>query len=174
MGAIDFKIGSEYTTDCWYKHMWKFVDAHPIEIIEDFHGVPLLREGDSYLMTAFITAGYRVIQLKRLNIMRMAMKAVTVTDVATPDRRRITQRTLILKCGNRLRDHYDWPQSPPGSFCDAYAELWHEALNRALNLQQGGPNNWTHLLCKHSVLSTLLLMVVLCFLDPRVSWKQPR
>ena len=21
MGTVDFKIGSEYTTDCWYKHM---------------------------------------------------------------------------------------------------------------------------------------------------------
>ena len=116
---------------------------HPIEIIEDFPDVPLLREGDSYLMAVFITAGYRGLQLKRLNNMRMAMKAVTVADIATPDGRRITQRVLTLKCSNRLRDHYNWPRSPPGSFCDYYADLWHEALDKALVLQQGGPNSWT-------------------------------
>ena len=143
MGTVDFKIGSKYKTDCWYKHMWKFVDAHPIEIIEDFPDVPLLRKGDLYLMTAFITAGYRDIQLKRLNTMRMAMKVVTVADIATPDGRRITQCALTLKSGNHLRDHYDWPRAPPGTFCDAYAELWKEALNKALILQQGGPNNRT-------------------------------
>ena len=69
LGTVNFTIGSEYTTDCWYKHMWKFADAQPIEIIEDFPDVPLLREGDSYLMTAMITAGYHGIQLKRLNTM---------------------------------------------------------------------------------------------------------
>ena len=62
LGTVDFRIGSDYTTDCWYKHMWNFVDAHPIEIIEDFLDVPLLREGDSYLMMAFITARYRGLQ----------------------------------------------------------------------------------------------------------------
>ena len=143
LGTVDFKIGSMYTTDCWYKHMWEFVDANPIEIIEDFPNVPLLRKGDSYLMKAFITAGYSGIQLKRLNTMRMTMKVVTVADIATPDGRRITQSALALKHGNRLRDHYDWPRSPPGSFCEDYTELWKEALNKTLVLQQGGPNNRT-------------------------------
>jgi len=73
----------------------------------------------------------------------MDLKVVTVANIATPDGRRITQRALTLKCGNRLRDHYDWPRSPPGSFCEDYAELWHEALNKPLVLQQGGPNSQT-------------------------------
>ena len=29
LDTVDFKIGTEYTIDCWYKHMWKFVDASP-------------------------------------------------------------------------------------------------------------------------------------------------
>jgi len=41
MGTADFEIYSEYTTDCWYKHMLKFMDANLIEINEDFPGVPL-------------------------------------------------------------------------------------------------------------------------------------
>ena len=56
--------------------------------------------------------------------MRMALKFVTVADIATPDGRRITQRALTLNCGNRLHDHYDWPRSPPGSFCDYYADYY--------------------------------------------------
>ena len=43
LGTVNFKIGSEYTIDCWYKHLWEFVDANPIEIIKDFPDVPLLR-----------------------------------------------------------------------------------------------------------------------------------
>ena len=74
--------------------------------------------------------------------MRMALKFVTVADIATPDGRRITQRALTLNCGNRLHDHYDWSRSPPGSFCDDYAKLCHEALN-TLILQQDGSNNRT-------------------------------
>jgi len=123
--------------------MWEFVDANPIEIIEDFPDVPLLRKGDSYLMKEFITAGYRGSQLKRLNTTRMAMKVLTVADIATPDGRRIAQSVLTLKRGNRFRDHYYWPRSPPDSFCEDYAELWKEALNKTLVLQQGGPNNRT-------------------------------
>ena len=73
----------------------------------------------------------------------MAMKVVTVADIATPDGRRITQRALILKRGNCLRDHYDWSRSSPDSFCEDYAELWKEALNKTIILQQGGPNNRT-------------------------------
>jgi len=73
----------------------------------------------------------------------MAVKVVTVADIATPDGRRITQRAFTLKCGNLLRNHYNWPRSPPGTFGDVYAEVWHEALNKALILQQGGPSNRT-------------------------------
>ena len=40
-------------------------------------------------------------------------------------------------------DHYDWPRSPPGSFRDYYTDLWHEVLNKALILQQDGPNSQT-------------------------------
>jgi len=56
---------------------------------------------------AFITAGNRGIQLKRLNTMGMALKIVIVADIAIPDGRHITQRTLVLKGGNRLRNLYN-------------------------------------------------------------------
>ena len=71
------------------------------------------------------------------------MKVVTVADIATPDGRRITQSALALKHGNRLRDHYDWPRSPPDSFREDHADLWKEALNKTIILQQGGPNDRT-------------------------------
>ena len=118
LDTVDFKIGFGFTTDCWYKHMWNFVDAHPIEI-----------------------------RAKRINTMIMALTVVIVADIATLDGRHITQRALIMKCGDRLRDHYDWPRSPPGSFFDDYAQLWHEALKNTLILQQGGPNNRTIYYC---------------------------
>ena len=76
LGSTDYKICSAFTTDCWYKHLWQFVERNPIDIVEDFPDVPLIRDGDSYLMQAFIDAGFRGSQLKRLNIMRMVLQAV--------------------------------------------------------------------------------------------------
>jgi len=97
MDTTNFKTCSAYTTEYWYRHLWKFVANNTIEIIEDFPDVPLLCGGGSYLMMAFIAAGYRGIQLKRLNNMRMAMEVVTVVDFVTLDGRRITQRAIALK-----------------------------------------------------------------------------
>ena len=113
LGSTDCKIWSAYTTDYWYKHLLQFVERNPIDIVEDFLDVPLLRDGDSYLMQAFIDAGFRGSQLKRLNVMRMELQAVTVADIATPDGRRLTHNAFLLRSSNGLRIIYDWPQTPP-------------------------------------------------------------
>ena len=39
-----------YVPDCWYKMLWKFIEAHPVEIVEDYPFLPTLRECDKFLM----------------------------------------------------------------------------------------------------------------------------
>ena len=147
LGSTNYKICSAYTTDCWYKHLWEFVERNPIDIIEDFPDMPLLRDGDSYLMQAFIDAGFRGKELKRLNIMRMAMQVVTVSDIATPDGRRLTLSAYLLQNSNGLRTLYDWPRSPPGEFSKAYVGLWQEALRKSLVNPHNGQSSRTLLFC---------------------------
>ena len=53
LGTCDYSICSAYTTDCWYKHLWEFVQSQPVSIFEDFSDPPLLCLGDQYIMQLF-------------------------------------------------------------------------------------------------------------------------
>ena len=128
LGTVKYDLVAPYLSDCWYKHLFKFVSKQPLEIVEDYPEVPTLRDRDSYIMQAFIDAGFRNKDLYLLNIMRMAMKVVTIADIATPDGKKLLQRAFLLQSGNHLRDHYDWPRDPPGEFSPAMLLLWQNAL----------------------------------------------
>jgi hypothetical protein len=80
-GTIKWKIVKAYTTPAWYGGILDFISDHPIEIIEDYPQLPLLCQDDQYLMQGFIDAGYRKLDLKILNFMRMSLQAVTVADI---------------------------------------------------------------------------------------------
>ena len=79
--------------------------------------------------------------------MRMAMQAVTVADIATPDGRRLTLSAYLLRNSNGLRTIYDWPRPPSGEFSKAYVCLWQDALRKSLVLPQNGQSNRTLLFC---------------------------
>jgi hypothetical protein len=80
-GTIEWKIVKAYTTPAWYGGILDFISIHPIEIIEDYPQLPLLRQDDQYIMQGFINAGYRKLDLKILNFMQMSLRAVTVADI---------------------------------------------------------------------------------------------
>jgi hypothetical protein len=57
-GTINWKVVKEYLTPAWYGGLLDFITKHPIEIIEDYPQLPLLRQKDQYIMQGFINAGY--------------------------------------------------------------------------------------------------------------------
>ena len=59
LGTTPYKPFDSYVTDCWYKSLLKFGSQHPFTIHEDFPNVTLLREGDQFLMQAFVSNGFR-------------------------------------------------------------------------------------------------------------------
>ena len=75
--------------------------------------------------------------------MRMAMQAVTVSVIATPDGRRLTLSAYLLRNSNGLRTIYDWPRSPPGEFSKAYVGLWQDALRKSLVNPHNGQSSRT-------------------------------
>ena len=51
--GVPFILGSTssfpygyYIPDCWYITLWNFIEAHPVEIVEDYPSLPTLHEGD--------------------------------------------------------------------------------------------------------------------------------
>ena len=42
----------------WNKTLWKFIEAHPVEIVEDYHSLPTLHERDKFLMKCFMESAY--------------------------------------------------------------------------------------------------------------------
>ena len=79
LGDIPYSPYSNYITpSCWYSHLWKFFSAHPLEAHEDYPELQPLRMGEQFLIQLFVEAGYRGENLRQLNIMRMAIKAVTL------------------------------------------------------------------------------------------------
>ena len=59
IGQTPYEPFEVYVTPCWYKTVWKFGAEHPLAIHEDYPDVQLLREGDQFLMQAFVTGGFR-------------------------------------------------------------------------------------------------------------------
>ena len=129
-GTVNWKIVKAYTTPTWYGGLLDFITTHPIEIIEDYPQLPLLRQNDQYLMQGFIDSGYRKSDLKMLNYMRMYLRAVTVADIASTTGLTINHLAWELLQGNDLREHYDWPRDPP-SFTITQKNLWKAALTKA-------------------------------------------
>ena len=108
MGITDVTHVIAYTSKSWYRHVARSTCHLPISIAEDFPDVPLLRQNDSYIMAAFIKAGYKNKDLYQPNIIRMFLKAVTIADIATADGRSISYDTYMVKNSNSLRDHYTY------------------------------------------------------------------
>ena len=75
LGSTPYKPFASYATDCWYKILWKFAAEHLIQIHEDYPNVSLLREGDQFLMQAFVNNGFRGQDLSWFNTMRMAINS---------------------------------------------------------------------------------------------------
>ena len=57
--------------------LWNFIEAHPVEIVEDYPSLPSLREGDKFLMKCFMESGYSSADLKKLNYVGKYLKVVT-------------------------------------------------------------------------------------------------
>ena len=108
VGSVAYNYIKDYMTHCWYGHMFKFISDQPIEIVEDYPEIPLLRKHDKFLMQLFLDAKDNIPKsdLLLLNTIRMYLKVISIADIATPDRRRITHNAFLLKEGNYLREHF--------------------------------------------------------------------
>ena len=68
-----------------------------------------LRENDHFIMEEFVKAG--VNDLYILNIMRLSIRAITLSDICTAESSRITKEAWNLTGSNGLREDLEgWPR----------------------------------------------------------------
>ena len=82
-------------------------------------------------MEKFITAGYRDINVHKLNIIRMQLKAISIADISTADGKRISSEAWHAQNGNGLRDGFKWP-SNQFQIPNSWKQLWQRALLRSI------------------------------------------
>ena len=70
-------------TPTWITHTWQFLSENHMGLEDSGPHLELQREGDQYLIRVFQQVGFRGWQLRRLNLCRIFLKAVTVADIAT-------------------------------------------------------------------------------------------
>jgi hypothetical protein len=130
-----WKQAELYTTPSWFNHLSLFLstlnkDGKILEIIEDIPDISLSRQNDQFIMKAFLASPINKEDLSILNTMRLSIKAVSLSDIVTPDGRRIKSRAWKLFYSNDIRTTMDWPRNPP-SFNMSQVTLWQKSLHSA-------------------------------------------
>ena len=114
MAEIKWDTVNVYITDSWYKGIVDFVHksnkfclpknkrdgeetsrTKRLKIIEDIAPIPKQRNNDFFIMAAFLAAKIPKKDLHILNIMRMHVKAATVSDIATSDGKSISYNACL-------------------------------------------------------------------------------
>ena len=101
-----------------------------MEIVEDYHSLPTLRERDKFLMKCFMESAYSGADLKKLNYVQKYLKVVSLADIATSDGKKLSHESYLCECGNGLRNDLEWPRVP-STFPRPFITLWKKALLRA-------------------------------------------
>jgi hypothetical protein len=68
--------------------------------------------GDQFLMEAFVNARFMAKQLKLLNDVRNWLKAVTLADVVTSNRRTFLPGIKQGECSSQQLHNCAWPRQP--------------------------------------------------------------
>ena len=128
-------------TDCWVKHLWKFVQDECIDIYDEVEGGGLLREKDSMLSSNFANAERMEVITKgewsSANRCRLFLQVLTVADISTGDGTAIDKNYLQGMQQTGRSRVADWPTQGQPS-----AQDW-TAWRRVLRLVLGSGNQYT-------------------------------
>ena len=130
----DFATHESLITDSWIKTVWKFADRFQIKIHDSEAQLSLLRANDQFLMDAFVRAGFRGADLLQLNICRMFLHAVTLSDIATVSGSEITLSDWEGHAPNKV-SAYSWPRVQK-KLPNTYWKVWQRGLRKCF-LQRG-------------------------------------
>ena len=137
LAEINWNKTRKYVTKSWYGYLAEFMfesnkdrgigEPVRIDVKSNTISMPLLRENDRFIMESFVQSEIDPNHLLILNIMRMSIHAITLSDICTTDGNQFTKNAWDLKGSNGLRDDYIFPRSPP-HFSKKQIKLWQKSL----------------------------------------------
>ena len=87
-------------------------------------------------MQAFVDSGFRNTDSKSLNFVRKSIQAVTLADIVTADRNRISHQLYHTVESNSLRKEIQWPKVPTvDKMSPSFITLWKSILNKCFIIQ---------------------------------------
>ena len=107
---LDYELVQPLITECWVKSVWHEVTQLDITIIERTPPLQLKREGDIFLIDAFIQQGFKNRRLERLNRCRIFLQVLSLADICSGNGSYILS---AIKQGINpypTNQHLDWPQ----------------------------------------------------------------
>ena len=78
-------------------------------------------------MEEFVKSDIDTNKLTILNIMRMSIKAITLSDICDADGWNFISRAWLLQGSNGLREDHEWPRNLP-NFTNNQKKLWQKSL----------------------------------------------
>jgi hypothetical protein len=123
----DFDIWEATLTNSWIKTVWKFAHRFKLAIQDSKTKLSLHRSNDCFLMEEFASAGYREQDLAHLNICRMFLHAVAISDIATINGAEITLAAWEGRRAPTTGSTFSWPRVQ-SSLLESYWNTWRRAI----------------------------------------------
>jgi hypothetical protein len=103
-------------TNSWLQTLCHFMNQHEISMEGFVVPPPTLRKYKNvYLVSSFVSNGYRGKESQTLNQIWQSIHAVTLSNIATADRKQVRIQPWQATGSNRIQQDVEWPQKIPVS-----------------------------------------------------------
>ena len=121
-------------TPTWITHTWEFLSNNGMRIHDDVPDCKMQRERDQFLIEALYQSGVTGEYLRRVNLCRLFLRVVTVSDIATGCGEFVTKSAWEGKDDLLRNKNFDWPaqgRPSPGDW-----DAWRNALQSLCTSQR--------------------------------------
>jgi hypothetical protein len=99
--SLPYEDFAKLATNCWIRQTWQFMDAHHIRIEDTCPDFLLSRANDQLLIPLLHEQGIRDNQIHRLNLCRLFLQGLTISDITTGCGGHVTRHELPATNGLR-------------------------------------------------------------------------
>lgn len=125
-----FSRWNKCTTPTQFFPFWEYASEIGLELRDGLSPIQKAREGDSFLMEVFEQNGYTPQQLRMLNICRLHLKIMLVSDLCTGDGWWLDKVYLERRAPFHHHNQFIWPKAPiPNATC---WKMWTNAVINCL------------------------------------------
>jgi hypothetical protein len=108
--SLPYSVFAGLATKSWFQQTWQFMDEHQIRIEDTCPDFPLSRVQDHLLIPWFHEHGIRGRNLQRLNLCRLYLQVLTISDIVTGCGTQITKKVWHGERDTTRTSSYQWPE----------------------------------------------------------------